>query len=99
PAAAAVPVSWRDVDRQGATGLLQGLAETVDGVLWPAVHQVTGAYLRVEDPAGRVAGYHLEWDPDRALVVIVAGGTGLPLSACDVLRDPVEFVRDVASVA
>jgi hypothetical protein len=46
-------MSWRDVDSQGATGLLHEIATSVDGVLWPAVHQSLGAYLRIEDPALR----------------------------------------------
>ena len=48
-------ISWRDVDSQGATGLLQSLAVSVDGVLWSAVHQSIGAYLRLEDPSLRVS--------------------------------------------
>lgn len=48
-------ISWRDVDSAGATGLLQELAVSVDGVLWSAVHQSIGAYLRLEDPAMREA--------------------------------------------
>lgn len=46
-------LSYRDVDAQGATGLLTEVATSVDGVLWPAVHQTIGAYLRLEDPAQR----------------------------------------------
>jgi len=46
-------LSWRDVDTQGALGLLQSIAVSVDAVLWPAVHSAIGAYLRMEDPAMR----------------------------------------------
>lgn len=46
-------LSWRDVDSQGALGLLQSIATSVDAVLWPAVHVAIGAYLRMEDPAMR----------------------------------------------
>lgn len=55
-------LSWRDVDSQGATGLLQSIATSVDGVLWPAVHQTVGAYLRLEDPALRVSLLQLDED-------------------------------------
>lgn len=48
-------LTWLDVDAQGATELLQNIAQSVDGVLWPAVHQSLGAYLRLEDPALRVS--------------------------------------------
>lgn len=50
----AILLSYRDIDSQGATGLLQEIATSVDGVLWPAVHSSLGAYLRLEDPALRV---------------------------------------------
>ena len=52
-------LSWRDVDSQGASGLLKEVASSVDGVLWPAVHQALGAYLRLEDPAMRASLLHL----------------------------------------
>jgi hypothetical protein len=48
-------LSWRDVDSQGALGLLHAVAVSVDAVLWPAVHSAIGAYLRMEDPALRAA--------------------------------------------
>jgi hypothetical protein len=48
-------LSYRDVDSQGATGLLQEIATSVDGVLWSAVHQSLGAYLRLEDPSLRAS--------------------------------------------
>lgn len=48
-------LSWRDVDSQGALGLLKSIAVSVDGVLWPAVHSALGAYLRLEDPAMRTS--------------------------------------------
>lgn len=53
-------LSWRDVDAQGATGLLQSIATSVDGVLWPAVHRTLGAYLRLEDPSMRASLLRLE---------------------------------------
>jgi hypothetical protein len=48
-------LSYRDVDAQGATGLLTEIATSVDGVLWPAVHQTIGAYLVLEDPSQRAS--------------------------------------------
>ena len=97
PTIAGVPVSWQDVDNQPTTGLLQALAQTVDGVMWPAVHQTTGAYLKVEDPSGRASLYRLEM-VDGVVVVVQVGEGGTVLSACDVLRDPVEFTQDVSDI-
>ncbi len=98
PSVYGIPISWRDVDNQAATGLLQDLATSVDAVMWSAVHQTTGAYLRVEDPAGRVALYRLELVDGVVQVVDISGGTGTVLSACDVLRDPIQFVQDVSDI-
>ena len=97
PSIADVPVSWQDVDNQPTTGLLQALAQSVDGVMWPAVHQTTGAYLKVEDPSGRASLYRLEM-VDGLVVVVQVGEGGTVLSACDVLRDPVEFTQDVSDI-
>ena len=97
PSVYGIPVSWRDVDNQATTGLLQDLATTVDAVMWSAVHQTTGAYLRVEDPSGRVSLYRLELVDGVVTVVQVSEG-GTVLSACDVLRDPIEFVQDVSDI-
>lgn len=94
-------VSWQDVDRQQAMGLLQDLAQSVDGVVWPAVHAALGgAYLWVEDPAGRAALYMLQLDPGGVVRIVpttVITGA-VTLDACDVLRDPVEWVQDSADV-
>ena len=92
-----IPVSWQDVDNQPATGLLQNLATTVDGVMWPAVHQTTGAYLKVEDPSGRASLYQLVM-VDGIVQVVQVGEGGTVLSACDVLVDPVEPVQDVSDI-
>ncbi len=88
-------VSWRDVDKQPAAGLLRELATTVDAVMWPAVHQSTGAYLRVEDASTRAPLYRFE--KTGTYVTIVTAG-GLALSACDVLREPVEFIQNVSDI-
>lgn len=93
-------VSWMDVDRQQAAGLLQDLAQSVDGVLWPAVHAATGQYLWVEDPAARAALYQLEMDAGGVVRIVPTSViTGaVTLSACDVLREPVQWVQDAADV-
>jgi len=100
PALEPLVVSWMDVDRQQAMGLLQDLAQSVDGVVWPAVHATLGAYLWVEDPAARAALYVLEMDAGGVVRIVpttvVTGGVSL--SSCDVLREPVEWVQDSADV-
>jgi hypothetical protein len=91
-------VSWQDVDSQAATGLLQDLAQSVDGVMWSAAHRTTGAYIDVENPATRPPLYALSYS-DGVVTIVQAAPDALALSACDVLRDPVSFVQDVADVA
>jgi hypothetical protein len=96
------PVSYQDVDSQPVAGLLKDLAQSVDGVMWSATHITTGPYLHVEDPDTRPPEYVLAVDPDTGLVEItdasvVAGG--VQISACDVLRDPVSWIQNVADVA
>lgn len=98
PALGPVLLSWQDVDAQGATGLLRDFATSVDGVLWPAVHRTTGPYLLVEDPAARTSTKHLVWDG--TWVVIAAGAAGaVTISACDILADPVAFIRDTSEIS
>lgn len=94
-----VLLSWVDVDSQGAAGLLSEIAVSVDGVLWPAVHQSLGAYFRLEDPALRTA--LLKFAEVNGKIVIVAADpeSGWNLSACVILRDPVTWVQDVSDVA
>jgi hypothetical protein len=95
-ALAPIPVSYRDVDRQPAAGLLQSLAASVDGVLWAAAHLTTGAYLKVEDTADRQSLFVLvEID---GVVVVVSAGSGTVISACDVARDPITFQQDVNDI-
>ena len=87
------------MDAQGATGLLQELATSVDGVLWPAVHQSLGAYLRLEDPALRASLLQLTLlDGELVVVVQTDPDIGMDLSACLIERDPVTWVQDVADV-
>jgi hypothetical protein len=97
----AIPVTWRDVDRQAAGGLLAELAESTDAVMWSATHLVSGPYLRVEDPTNRPSTYVLALVD--GVVVIIANPDDttadlLPLSACDVLRDDVEWTQDTSDV-
>jgi hypothetical protein len=97
---APILLSWRDVDSQGAIGLLQSIATSVDGVLWPAVHAALGAYLRLEDPALRLSLLLLIED-ETGTIVIVEGNPeeSLRLSACDILRDPISWTQSVSDVA
>ena len=97
PALGSLLVSWLDVDSRPAAGLLADLATSVDGVLWAATHITTGAYYLVEDPAGRASLYRLELGEDGLVDVVVATSTR-PLSACDVLRDPIAYRQDVSDV-
>lgn len=97
-AVAAVPVSWRDVDRQPARGLLAELASSVDGVLWSAVHRVTGPYLHVEDPASRPPADVLAL-VDGVVVIVPAVDDALDVSACDLLQDPATWRQTVADIA
>ena len=97
PELGALLVSWLDVDRQPADGLLKSLAESVDGVLWPSVDPVTGPFLLVENPGSRLSQAHLEL-VDGLVVIVIGAGAADTLSACDVLRDPVTFVQDVSDV-
>jgi hypothetical protein len=70
----------------------------VDGVLWPAVHQALGAYLRLEDPANRAALLNLALVGGVITVVQGDPSTGFDLSACLIRRDPVRWVQDVADL-
>lgn len=90
-------VTWRDVDNQAATGLLRELAQSVDGVLWAAVHETTGPYVRLEDPANRVAINALQKSADGIVRIVIAAGR--ELDACKVLRDPVRFLQSVSDIS
>jgi hypothetical protein len=92
-------VTYRDVDSQPASGLMKELAISVDGVLWSAVHQTTGPYYRLEDPAQR---------PSLQLLTLTGGiititpnplPAALRLSSCEVLRDPAQWSKDVSDVS
>lgn len=105
PSVADVVMSWQDVDRQPAAGLLTDVAQSPDAILWSATHVVSGPYVRIEDPSERVSMYQLALVGGVIVIVPVDFSTADPerapleLSACDMLRDPVEFTVDVADVA
>lgn len=95
-----IPVSYQDVDAQGSAGLLRDLAQSVDAVMWPAVHTTTGAYLRVEDPANRAALFTLEMIGGKVQIVPAgSAAASLDISACDVLREPVRWEQSVSDVS
>jgi hypothetical protein len=97
PSLAAIPVSWRDVDRQSAAGLLAELATSVDGILWSATHRVSGPYLRVEDPAARPPAAVLALE-GAVVRVVTAAAAELVLSACDLLLAPITWTQAVADI-
>jgi hypothetical protein len=98
---APLQVSWRDVDRQGALTLLQELAISGDSVLWCATSMSTGPYLALESLAQRPARSGLSQGADG--VVIIGPVTSIPgqvvLDACDLSREPVRWIQDVADVS
>src|SRR4029077_9322637 len=67
PAPGALQVTYRDVDRQAAAGLLQQLATSGGSVLWTATHLVTGQVMRVEDNAAPAAAVNLHEQRVRAV--------------------------------
>lgn len=102
PGLSATPLAWQDVDSQPAGSLLKDYAQSVDGVLWSAVHETTGPYLRVEDVASRAAPFVLSdnLSGDGTVEIVPSGSaTGIVVSACDILRDPVSWVQSVSDVA
>lgn len=101
PSRAPIPLGYQDVDNQAAYGLLQGYAESVDGVLWPAVHLTyPRRYFYVEDINARASGIVLAQDPDTGWVVVDDSGQvgRTRLSSCYVLRDPVAFRQSTEDV-
>lgn len=100
--AAALPVSWRDVDRQPAMTLLSELATSADGVLWAATHPTTGPYLLLESLSDRLALFVLDLGDDGIIRISIrpADETGaMPIDACDVLLDPIRWRHDVEDMA
>lgn len=97
---AATVVSRMDVDRQAAGALLQDLAVTSGAVLWSAYDPALGGpYLYFEDPAARASLYVFAQNVTTLLWAPAAGaGAGTPLSACEVLEDPVKWSRAVTDL-
>lgn len=96
-----LPISWRDVDRQGALTLLQEMAISGDGVLWAAASLTTGPYLDFESLNERPALSGLTQGANG--IVIIGPITDVPgslrLDACSLSRDPVRWIQDVADVS
>jgi hypothetical protein len=101
PGPAALPVTYRDVDNQPATGLLAELAQSAGGVLWSATSLTTGPYLRLEDVNARPALLKLVQGADLVIRIVpnAAAAGAVTVSACDVLLDPVHWEQDVADVS
>jgi hypothetical protein len=98
PALQAVNVSWRDVDAQPVMGLLQDLAQTTGGVLWPVNHLTTGAYLWMEDVRDRAAVRELELSGDTIVIVSTSDRPVYVMTACDILLDPITLASTVKDV-
>ncbi len=100
--AAARSVTWRDVDRQAAAGLVQELAASSAAVAWMATHSTSGGpYFYLEDPSTRRVGLYTLQMSDEGLVVIISAssaGVFTELSATRVVRDPVRWAKSVADV-
>lgn len=97
PVPGARRVSYRDVDNQPATALLQSLAQSAGGVLWSATSLTTGPYLRLEDVDARPPLWQLVRGADNVIRVVpapVVGARGITLDACDLELDPVTWEQD-----
>jgi hypothetical protein len=102
PGPASRQVTYRDVDNQAATALLQELAQSAGGVLWSATSLTTGPYLRLEDVDARPPMWQLYQDTDLVIRIRpapVVAAKGITVSACDLLLDPVHWEQDIADVA
>jgi hypothetical protein len=102
PGIGGLPVSYRDVDRQPAAGLLQQLATSAGGALWTATHMITGQIMKIEDIGARPAALTLEADVPGGPYVRVTPSAealahGLPVSSCEIDVDPVRFILDTSS--
>ena len=95
-------VSYKDVDSQPATRLLQELAQSVAGALWSATSVSSGPFLRLEDIDSRPPLQILQMGDDGLVHIAVApvvGDKGITLSACDVLLEPVRWVQDATDAS
>lgn len=98
---AAYIVSRMDVDRQPASALLFELASSAGAVLWTAVTDLAGSNrFKIEDPWVRESLVRFLPDPDSGLwaPTFGEGGSGYPLSGCQVIRDPVDWKRAVTDL-
>lgn len=94
----ALQVSRMDVDRQSAAALLFDLATTGGAVCWASATQAKGAYLWFEDPRARVSLYSFILQPNNLWGPGPTTARGNPLSACEVIRDPVQWRRTITSL-
>jgi lysophospholipase L1-like esterase len=102
PGAGGKLITYRDVDRQDAAGLLQSLAQSVGGALWSATSLTTGPYLRLEDVDARAPIQILAMGDDGLVHIVPApimGDRGITVSACAVELDPVHWTQTVDDVA
>lgn len=100
PSPGSLTVSRMDVDRQAAAGLLFELATSGGAVLWSSFNAATGApYLIFENPANRASLYIFGQDLGTLLWHPMPGlSGGSPLSACQVLEDPVKWQRTITDL-
>jgi hypothetical protein len=99
--AAGRQVTYRDVDRQAAAGLIQELAASAGAVAWMATHATAaGPYWLIEDPSSRRAGLYMLEMVDGIVQIVAASAAGpfVDLSAARVLLDPARFRKSVADV-
>lgn len=91
-------VSWRDVDAQPAYPLLADLAQSAGGVMWAAVHAVTGPFLWMENPDRRAAVSTFTTTPGGVVIIESATEGVVFISAADLLEDPVTWTQDIGDV-
>jgi hypothetical protein len=102
PTIAETLVTYRDVDSQGAAGLITELAASVAGVAWAAVHDSTDVYYWIEDPRNRVALYFLQMNDATGQVEVKPNASAtptIPLTAHNVLADPIRWQQSVSDIA
>lgn len=98
---AGINMSRMDVDRQPAAQLLNDVATSTGAVLWTAYDpdRAGAAYLYFEDPATRASLYVFKQDTTTLLWAPAAGtGAGTSLTSCNILEDPVQWIRAVTDL-
>lgn len=98
PGLAGYHLAYRDVDAVPAFDLLQDLAQSVGGVCWVTSHDGIGPYVWIEDPMERMALREFGLVSGTVKIVSASDRAQSFVSANDVLRDPVVWTQDVASV-